>query len=1449
MANAKWMSLPLALAFAAALSAGAQSAASTSCSPTGNSAIASDSSAASRLSGDWQTSSPFELPATVPPVLHDSVDLGLAPGGTRLDRMLLLLEPSPAQRKALDTLLARQQNPGSCDYHHWLTPSQFAAHFANTSADVATVAGWLRSQGFTVAPLPAGRAWIEFSGTAEQVTPAFHAPVHKFSTPSGTRFALTTSISIPSALAPLVRGLVSLDGSSATAAITPPRSIPTSPADLAAETDIARAEALTPQLAARLVHLAGIPRGTGESIAIAAGSNIQPGDIAAFRSTFALPTNPVSSSPAGADPGLTADRAAIELAASWAGVAAPDARILVVPAAHTAATDALDLSLASILDRDQVHTIVIPYSSCEASLSSAHQAFYAALYRQAAALGISIVAASGDSGAAACHAPASSTEVTTGYAVNALAATPWNTAIGAAALNSQGAAGSQAASGSQAAAGLAAWSPVSPADPAFATGGGRSTTYARPPWQPALSSTDTARLLPDISLPTALDTAFSRGLAFCFSGSATPSGCTLVRSGGSAGAAALFAGISASLAQQYGPQGNLAPRLYTLRSDPGVFADIREGAARLACTPGTQGCDTSATMGFDAAEGYDLATGLGMPSASRLISVWATPDVGTTASTVNLTVSPTQPNATYNPQATITFNVNIVGGSGTPTGTVNFFDQATSANLNSAPYALDSTGATSITLTGAMPQGGNSIIAQYSGDSTYAAQNSQALTVNIQPSTTTTTVTPATTTPKVGSAFNVTASVTVGSPPAGTLSPTGSITLTLDGATYAASAVSTTGGTTSATFSVTVTSSGSHNLQAIYSGDTNFATSTSNAVPVNASSNPASVTLTVSPTQPNGTYNPSAAITFAAAVASQNGGAIPTGAVDFFDQATGTNLNTSALTVDSAGKAKLAISGGLPTGGNSVIAKYSGDNNYGASNSQAVTVNIQPSTTTPTVSPSTTTPAAGTAFPVTVTIAVGLPAAGTASPSGKVTLTLDGATYATANLATASGVTSAKFSVTIAGGGSHNLQAIYAGDSNYAASTSSTVAVTVSKGATVTTLTATPATLSAGTPETLTATIAAANSSSSATNTFTGTVTFFDGSSQIGTATVTGNSASLPNITLSTTTTHALTAVYAGDDTWSGSTSNIVTLKAVLIPVTITLAVTPTNAAPGQVVSMIATVTPTIAPASAIEQNPTGSVIFYNGTKILATVALSAGANNTSTAELLFTTLPAGQDTLSAAYLGDLFYNAATSNTVTITVQDFSITPDPSNPPSDLDIVKGTSGQAAFIFTGLGGFNGQIAVTCAVPAQDDMTCTPNPTSLTPTGTVTFTVTTYLTGGPATAHRDASPIWPRAASGTALAALLFFLLPFGRRTRIFSDHRKRLFMLVLLLGTLAASGIGCSSVSGSVANSDGTPLGQTTLAITAASNVDNTVFSHTIYLSVNVLPPGATGTAQPAPGAR
>ena len=266
------------------------------------------------------------------------------------------------------------------------------------------------------------------------------------------------------------------------------------------------------------------------------------------------------------------------LAASWTGAAAPGAHIVLVPAATTNATDGLDLSLAFIVDKALAHTVAVGYSACEAALSEAHRDFYAAIYRQAAAEGIAVIAASGDSGPAACHAADSDAPVASGYGVNALASTPWNTAVGVAAFN--------ALDGSA----LAAWSPVNAGDWGYAGGGGHSSLHRAPSWQPLPAeslqeaSGSQHRMLPDLALPAAIDAGVNRGLAFCF-GATAAGGCRLVRAGGSSGAAAMFAGIAALVAEKFGPQGNLAPHLYALSRQSGIFTDIQDGDAKLPSLP------------------------------------------------------------------------------------------------------------------------------------------------------------------------------------------------------------------------------------------------------------------------------------------------------------------------------------------------------------------------------------------------------------------------------------------------------------------------------------------------------------------------------------------------------------------------------------------------------------------------------------------------------------------------------------------------------------------------------------------------------------------------------------------------------------------------------------------------------------------------------------------------
>jgi len=1596
----------------------------------------------SRLAGDWRSADTVTLPGSKPPQSPSDPSSNPyrspAPANARLDRMILLLAPSPARQNALQTLLAAQLNPASPEYHKWLTPSAFADAFSNSPADVAAIAEWLQSQGFQVAPLPAGRAWIEFSGTAAQLELAFHTQVDAVSTPAGTRFVLTQTVSIPAAFAPITHGLVSLDGALSAPALTPPQPLSISAADLAAQTSLGHTPALTPQLAAQLLHFdtlhASGTNGEGQTIAVAARSNIAASDISAFRAAFGLPVSPLQIFPIGTDPGLAADQAEATLAVSWAGAAAPGAQIVLAPAATTAATDGLDLSLAAIVDQTLAHTVAVGYSNCEAALSPAHQAFYSALFQQAAAQGISVITAAGDSGASACHLAGSATPVTSGYSVNPLASTPWNTAVGVAAFAISGPAAGPSA--------LSAWSTSGSEDPAYAGGGGVSTLYPAPAWQPIPANAQLAtsgihnRLLPDLALPTAIDSSSNPGLAFCLTTTAskqTPSGCTLVRAGGSSAAAALFAGIAALVEQKNGQQGNLAPHLYPLSLQTGIFSDIQQGNTHLPCQPSSPACGPDDQIGFTAAPGYDLATGLGVVNARAMVTGWASPQLtGTALATVTNTTGPSQ---TINPSGSVVLSANVVSGDGgpAPTGTVTFFDNSTSQNV--ATVALDiGTGETStaqVTVTGVLLQGGHQIIADYSGDTNYAAAQSGPIVVEVQPSSTTTTVvpststpaggatftvsatitsldagsgavppsgtvdfrldgvsqgtkqvitgtpstasvsmtapytggahqivgfysgdnnyynstsnavtitvsksaptvtlTPSTTTPLAGSSLQLTASInppgTGGTPPSGTVtftldgasvgtatittgspstavltitapavgghtlaaiysgdtnyttvtspsvtitiakvattlaiapttttplggsslvvtatlsltgtstaSPTGTVTFTLDGTVQGTQTVA--GGTT-ASITITTPASGVHTLQASYSGDSNFLSSTSPSVNITVAKTPTTTLVlpaTTTPTagaplQVNATITPSAA-----------GNTEPTGNVTF--TVDGVSAGVASVTAGSPSTASVNITT-LTSGPHSLVATYSGDIDYAASVSPAVTITVSKSPSTTTAIPATLTPTAGGSLLVSANITSSTPAS--TNPTGTVIFYLDSVSQGTGTV-TAGSPSTASITIPVIAAGSHVLTATYSGDTAYQTSTSPAVAITAAKGATVTTVTATPPVLAPGGTETLTATIAPFSALTGTLYTITGTVAFYDnGTTLLGTAAVSSDVATLSGIAIANNVSHSITAIYSGDINWLASASAALPLSATTLPDYVVLTSNLSTVPPGQALVLTVTVTPTTTPVLGAEQNPTGNVVFYDGVTILGTAALAAAPlGDSSTATLTTQTLPGGQDVIYALYQGDLYYDAADSNLLTLDIQDFTIVPASSNPATNLDIVQGTSGSASFVISGLGGYNNVVQVVCAVPTQDDMTCLASPQEITPTGTATFIIQTFTPGEqPVTTtatHRN-TPLWPRAASAAALACLGFFLLPFGRRARIFAaKNTRRLMIFALLLVGIGSAGLGCSSVSG--VNGNETPLGVATLKITASANIDNTVVSHSVYLTVNVIAPTA-----------
>lgn len=390
-----------------------------------------------RITGRPDNSVLVRIPGTTNPLVGVAKEIGRAAGTLPMERMLLHLTSSAEQTAAIEQLLADQQDPASPRYHAWLTPEQFGEQFGAAQEDIDAITGWLESRGFQVTEVAAGRRSIEFSGTAEQVENAFHTQIHRYQWNGIEHVANASDISIPAALAPVVAGVASLHNFAPrpfhhviSAPIAPLTDFyggthGLSPYDFAAIYDV------TP------LWTAGYD-GTGQSIAIVGESDIAMSDVAGFRAQFGLPVNNPTFIVNGKDPGyVPGDETESVLDVEWAGAVAKGATIKFVTSASTNASDGVALSAQYIVQHNTAPVMSLSYGLCEA-LMGIGNSFYSSLWQQAAAEGIAVFVAAGDSGSAGCDVPYSTTgngtnnttPATQGFGINALASTQYNVAVG-----------------------------------------------------------------------------------------------------------------------------------------------------------------------------------------------------------------------------------------------------------------------------------------------------------------------------------------------------------------------------------------------------------------------------------------------------------------------------------------------------------------------------------------------------------------------------------------------------------------------------------------------------------------------------------------------------------------------------------------------------------------------------------------------------------------------------------------------------------------------------------------------------------------------------------------------------------------------------------------------------------------------------------------------------------
>ena len=560
------------------------------------------------------------LAGNLHPMARPEFDRGLVSDETRLERMVLLLQPDADQQKALDALVQAQHTPGSGSYRQWISADEYGSRFGASSADVAQVTAWLTGHGFSVEPVPAGHRAVIFSGTAAQVADTFHTEIHRFSVNGATHIANAQDPQIPSALAPVVSGILSLHDFRRSSAMWSVREVtkqePAGRQSANPENTQGGAHYLFPADYATIYDLnpqysAG-RSGNGVSIAIVGRSNINLSDVSSFRSTSGLSANQPTVILEGANPGLVSgDQDESTLDVEWSGATAPAASVKFVVGASTATTDGVDLSAQYIVNHQTATVMSTSYGSCEADMGSGELAFYNSLWEQAASEGISSFVSSGDSGAAGCNSGSSSSG--SGAGVNGLCSSPYSTCVGGTEFNegsgnywsaSNGAGGGSALSyipekvwnesASDGGSGL------------WASTGGISEVYAQPTWQEGVSGANSngKRAVPDV----ALTAASHDGYLICENGS-------FYVIAGTSAASPSFAGIMAIVDQKQGGvgQGNANPTLYALlNASANPFHATPAGNNSV---PGVTGFTASGAV-------YNLATGLGSVDANVLVNEW-----------------------------------------------------------------------------------------------------------------------------------------------------------------------------------------------------------------------------------------------------------------------------------------------------------------------------------------------------------------------------------------------------------------------------------------------------------------------------------------------------------------------------------------------------------------------------------------------------------------------------------------------------------------------------------------------------------------------------------------------------------------------------------------------------------------------------------------------------------
>lgn len=546
----------------------------------------------------------------------------------------------PRNSADLDSLLRALYTPGSPQYHHYLTPADFAQLFAPTSEQIQQVTAFLQSQGINTLSVAPNRLLIDATTTVAIAQQAFHVQINTYQYANHTFYANAQAPSVPGALQALISSIGGLDNS------TPYQPLLQQPDSGSRQTKVPAAgsgygPAELSQAYDTAPFAASSMQGENQTVALFELDGYQLSDVQAYFQHYQLGAPKINNVLVDGATGAAGEGAIeVELDMEVVGAIAPHAQQLIYEGPNS--TQGLNDTYNRIVTDNKAQVVSTSWGLCESSTGQAELLTLDTIFKQAAAQGIALYAAAGDSGAYDCN--------DTNLAVDSPADDPYVTGVGGTNLQL----GAQNSYGSE-----SVW--ANPGDtqrsPKGAGGGGGiSSTFVQPAWQSGSGVINSyssgqpcgapqgqyCREVPDISA----DADPASGYAvYCTVSAAGCSASGWITVGGTSAAAPFWAGSTALINQYLQSQnlprlGSVSPALYSLfnaQQAAPILHDVTSGN----------------NLFYPATTGYDLASGLGSPDVHNLAQALAANAGGGGTPTPTPTGTPT-PAPTSTPTLTPT---------------------------------------------------------------------------------------------------------------------------------------------------------------------------------------------------------------------------------------------------------------------------------------------------------------------------------------------------------------------------------------------------------------------------------------------------------------------------------------------------------------------------------------------------------------------------------------------------------------------------------------------------------------------------------------------------------------------------------------------------------------------------------------------------------------------------